>query len=493
QELLSYDLFIYEKEHDLKAAAFYPHDLYPLTTNDGLQSELPKLVEVSPFHTEHDYRNYVARLNAVPRYVAGIQAQLDYGIAHGWTAPRVVVEDMPRQLRELAQQLEASTLGKPLREMPAQFSAANKARYRQQIQQALQQKVKPALERIAAYMEKTYVPASRTSIAVSDLPAGPAYYAFLVESATTTKMTPDEIHQLGLQEVARIHQQMQQVMTQTGFSGTMAEFFKKLNTDPQFFYTEPKDLLAGYRDIMAKAHAQLPRFFNHLPKGKVDVKPVPELGAEKQGGAYYEGGSADGSRIGYFVVNTSRLEIRPKWEMATLTMHEAEPGHHLQTAIAQELKGIPEFRRFGWYTAFGEGWALYAEKIGREMGFYEDPYALAGHLNDELFRAARLVVDTGMHAKGWTRQQAIDYMNQNTASPAADNIVEIDRYIAWPAQALSYKIGELKIMQLRQQAQAALGDQFDIRQFHDAVLANGGLPLPMVEQQVLQWQQTIKK
>ncbi len=491
QELLSYDLFIYEKEQILREAKFYPYPVYPLTTNEGVQNELPKLVEVSPFKTERDYRNYVARLRAVGPYVAGIQAQLDYGVKHGWTAPRVVVQDMPRQLRELSTQLEQSNLGKPLREMPAQFSPTTKAKFQQQIQRALQQNVRPALEKIANYMEQRYVPAARESIAASSLPGGAPYYAMLAEKRTTTQQSPEEIHQLGLQEVARILAQMREVMQKTGFQGSLAEFFHKLNHEPQFFYTKPEDLLTGYRAIMAHAHTQMPRFFGRVPKGKVDIKPVPELGAEKQGAAYYEGGSVDGSRIGYFVVNTSRLELRPKWEMATLAMHEAEPGHHLQTALAQEMPDLPDFRRYGWYTAFGEGWALYAEKIGKEMGLYDDPYSLAGHLNGELFRAARLVVDTGIHAKGWSRQQAIDYLNANTANPPADNIIEIDRYIAWPGQALGYKVGELKIMQLRQQAQNALGERFDIRQFHDALLENGGLPLAIVEKQMLQWQEKV--
>lgn len=491
QDVLSYDLFIYEKEQVLREAQFYPYTRYPLTTTEGIQNELPKLIEVSPFKTARDYRNYLTRLRAVGPYVAGVQAQLDYGIKHGWLAPKVIVQDMPRQLRELAAQVEQSTLGKPLRDMPANFTAAQKKYYTAQIQQALQQQVRPAFEKIASYMEKTYVPASRDSIAASSLPGGPKYYAFLAESMTTTTQTPEEIHQIGLAEVARIQAHMQEVMQKTGFQGSLSEFFTKLTTDPQFFYTKPEDLLAGYRELMQRAHTQMPRFFGRLPKGKVEVRAVPEVGAENQGGAYYEGGSIDGSRPGYFVANTSRLEIRPKWEMATLTMHEAEPGHHLQSTLAQEMPNMPDFRRFGWYTAFGEGWALYAEKLGKEMGFYDDPYALAGHLNGELFRAARLVVDTGIHAKGWSRQQAIDYLNANTASPPPDNIVEIDRYIGWPGQALGYKIGELKIMQLRLQAQAKLGERFDIRQFHDALLENGGLPLALLEKHILQWQESV--
>lgn len=491
QDVLSYDLFIYEKEQLLREAQFYPYSIYPLNTNEGLHSDLLKLVEISPFANTRDYRNYLARLRAVGPYVAGVQEQLNYGIKHGWLAPKVIVYDMPRQLRELAAQVEQSSLGQPIREMPAHFTSAQKKLYTAQIKQALQQQVRPALEKIAHYMEKTYVPASRDSIAASSLPGGPKYYEFLAANLTTTNQTPDEIHQLGLSEVARIQAQMREVMQKTGFQGSLSEFFTKLTTDPQFFYTKQEDLLAGYRELMQRAHVQMPRFFGRLPKGKVEIKAVPEVGAENQGGAYYEGGSIDGSRPGYFVANTSRLEIRPKWEMATLTMHEAEPGHHLQSTLAQEMPNMPDFRRFGWYNAFGEGWALYAEKLGKEMGFYDDPYALAGHLNGELFRAARLVVDTGIHSKGWSRQQAIDYLNANTASPPPDNIVEIDRYIAWPGQALGYKIGELKIMQLRQQAQEKLGERFDIRQFHDAILENGGLPLAMVEEHMLRWQNSV--
>ena len=276
-------------------------------------------------------------------------------------------------------------------------------------------------------------------------------------------------------------------MNQVEFKGDFAAFVKYLNSDPRFFYTKPDEMLEGYRALVKRADAQLPALFAELPRAKVDVKPVPAVGAENQAGAYYESGTPDGSRPGYFVANLSKLDSRPKWGMETLTLHEAVPGHHLQTARAQELKGMPNFRRFGWYVAFGEGWALYAESLGGEMGFFGDPYSMAGHLDAELFRAARLVVDTGIHALGWTRQQAIDYLNANTANPPHDNQVEIDRYIMWPGQALGYKIGQLKIRALRDKAKTALGDKFDVRRVHNAVIDNGALPLDILEAQIDRW------
>ncbi|HEY5799750.1 MAG TPA: DUF885 domain-containing protein, partial [Burkholderiaceae bacterium] len=308
-----------------------------------------------------------------------------------------------------------------------------------------------------------------------------------VREYTTTDMTPAQIHELGLQEVARIQDAMRKVIAQTGFKGAFPEFVKFVNSDPRFFYTDGETLLAGYRAIIKRAYAELPKLFAELPRSAVDVKPVPAIGAEDLGSAYYEQGTPDGSRPGYFVANTSKLETRPKWGMETLSLHEGVPGHHLQVARAQELKGLPPFRRFGWYVAFGEGWALYSESLGEEMGFYTDPYAMFGHLNDELFRAVRLVVDTGIHAQGWTRAQAIAYMDANTANPPSDNIVEVDRYIGWPGQALGYKIGQLKIKQLKARAQAELGPKFDVRGFHNTVIDNGALPLAILEQQIEAW------
>jgi uncharacterized protein (DUF885 family) len=419
--------------------------------------------------------------------LAGVIAQLQQSAKSGWVAPKVTMSVVPGQLQEFVAKLDSSPLAAPFKDMPASIPAAQRASLRREGERLLHQDVAPAFRKLDAYISAIYLPVCRDSIAASSLPGGAAYYAYKVKENTTTSMTPQEIHEIGLQEVARIQEEMKLVMQQTGFKGSFAEFITFLNTDPRFYYTRPEDLLAGYKDVIKKSSAQLPRFFADIPRAAVDVKPVPEVGAENQAGAHYEPGTPDGSRPGYFVANLSKLDSRPKWEMETLTLHESVPGHHLQTARAQEIKGLPEFRRFGWYVAFGEGWALYAESLGDEMGFYTDPYSKFGHLNDELFRAARLVVDTGMHALGWTRQQAIDYMNVNTANPPHDNQVEIDRYIVDPGQALGYKIGQLKIKALREKAQQQLGSKFDLRRFNNAVIDNGALPLEMLETQINNW------
>ncbi|WP_211444568.1 DUF885 domain-containing protein [Collimonas humicola] len=487
QDLLSYDLFVYEKQKNIRAAGFYPYDPSPLTQLSGIQFAFPQLVAQTPFNNAKDYRDYLARLRALPKYVDGVIAQLQQGVKSGWVAPKATMGVVPGQLQEFVAKLDSSPLAAPFKDMPPSIPAVQRAQLARQGQLLLQQGVAPAFRKLDAYVSNTYLPACRDSIAASSLPGGAAYYAYKVKENTTTGMTPQEIHQVGLQEVARIQAEMKLVMQQTGFTGTFAEFITFLNTDPRFYFTKREDLLNGYKDIIKQSSAQLPRFFADIPKAPVDVKPVPDVGAENQAGAYYEPGTPDGSRPGYFFANLSKLETRPKWEMETLTLHESIPGHHLQTARAQEIKGLPAFRRFGWYVAFGEGWALYAESLGGEMGFYTDPYSKFGHLNDELFRAARLVVDTGMHALGWTRQQAIDYMNVNTANPPHDNQVEIDRYIVDPGQALGYKIGQLKIKALREKAQAALGDRFDLRRFNNAVIDNGALPLEMLETQIDGW------
>jgi uncharacterized protein (DUF885 family) len=307
----------------------------------------------------------------------------------------------------------------------------------------------------------------------------------LVKNATTTGLTPAEVHALGLKEVARLRGEAQAAIANTGFRGSFAQFAAFARSAPRLFYTDPDALLDRYRRVLARANARLPELFTTAPAEEVAVKPVQDAGAQQQVAAYYEAGMP--GRVAALVVNTSRLDTRPIWEIETLALHEAVPGHHLQVARAHEIAGLPAFRRFGWYVAFGEGWAVYAESLGPRLGFYKDAFSAFGHLNDELFRAARLVVDTGIHAMGWSRQQAIDYLGANTANPAADNAFEVDRYIAQPGQALGYKIGQLRIAALRDKAQATLGSAFDIRRFHDAVLGNGALPLAVLEREVDRW------
>lgn len=487
QDLISYDLFVYEKEKALQSAGFYPYNPQPVTQIDGIQITFPQLVAQMPFKTAQDYHNYLARLSALPKHIDGVIEQLQQGMRSGWVAPAATLRVVPDQIKDFAAKLDAGPLAAPFKQIPQVIPVTARDGFARDGAALLQQKIAPAFRKLEAFLRDQYLPACRSTIAASSLPGGAAYYAFAAKENTTTAMTPQEIHALGLQEVARIQADMQAVMTQAGFNGSFAEFVAFLNTDPRFYYTRSDELLGGFRDIVKRANAQLPKLFAVLPRASVEVKPIPDIGAENQSAAYYEGGTPDGTRPGYFVANLSKLDSRPKWGMETLTLHEAVPGHHLQTARAQEITGLPNFRRFGWYVAYGEGWALYAESLGNEMGFYSDPYSKFGHLDAELFRAARLVVDTGIHALGWTRAQAIDYMNTNTANPPHDNQVEVDRYIVWPGQALGYKIGQLKIKALREKARLALGDKFDIRRFHNAVIDNGALPLAVLETQIDRW------
>jgi uncharacterized protein (DUF885 family) len=346
---------------------------------------------------------------------------------------------------------------------------------------ALRESAAPALQRLEDFMREAYLPAARESIAASSLPAGPAWYALKVKDATTTSLTAQEVHALGLSEVARLRARLQNAIARTGFRGSFAQFAEFAHRDPRLFYTEPDTLLERYRRTIARATARLPELFASVPQEGIAVRQSTQPGGIA---AYYQAGTPDHPAA--LVVNTARLDAQPMWEIETLALHEAVPGHHLQVATAHELD-LPPFRRFGWYGAFGEGWATYAETLGPEMGFYKDAFSAFGHLNDELFRAARLVVDTGIHALGWTRRQALDYLAANTANAPSDNEAEVDRYIAQPGQALGYTIGQLRIEALREKAQAALGAQFDLRRFHAAVLGNGPLPLPMLEQQVEAW------
>jgi uncharacterized protein (DUF885 family) len=371
--------------------------------------------------------------------------------------------------------------------MPASIDALQAERLRTRAQAAYSEQVAPAYEKLLAFLEDEYLPASRDSIALGDLPNGEAWYAHNVSNYTTTDLTPEEIHQIGLREVARIRAEMERIREQTGFDGDLPEFFEFLRTDPRFYHTTAEDLLREYRDIAKRADPELMKVFGHLPRTPYGVVAVPSYAEKSQTTAYYQRGSVMAGRPGYFYANTYALDTRPRWEMEALTLHEAVPGHHLQIAIMDELEDVPWYRRVGGYTAFIEGWGLYSESLGEEMGFYQDPYSKFGQLTYEMWRAIRLVVDTGMHHLGWSRQQAIDYFKENASKQEHDITVEIDRYIVWPGQALAYKIGELKIKELRAWATAELGGRFDVRAFHDTVLGSGAVPLDMLEANVKAW------
>ncbi len=485
QNQLSHDLFIHEKEMLLRAASFHPFRYQPISSQQGLHINFAQTVAQMPMATEADYRNYLARLDALPAHIGGLIEQMREAMRTGWMPPKVVVAPVPAMLRQLRDNALGGALGQPFRQIPASIDKPARDALALAGPALLRTRVMPALQELEEFMRAEYLPAARDSIGASALPNGAEYYAFLIARYTNARLSAADIHALGLKEVARIRAEMDKVVARTGFQGPFTRFAAFANTDQRLFYASPEPLLARYRRIIARAQAGAPRLFASVPAQEVLVKPAPVAGAETQGAAWYEAGAVD--RPAAFVVNVSRLDTRPMWEMETLALHETVPGHHLQVARAQELSDLPAFRRHGWNVAFGEGWALYAESLGPELGFFRDPFSAFGHLNAELFRAVRLVVDTGIHAQGWTRQQALDYMNANSANPGSDNEVEVDRYIAWPGQALGYKLGQLKIKSLRERAQMTLGERFDLRRFHSAVLDNGPLPLALLEQQVDLW------
>jgi uncharacterized protein (DUF885 family) len=447
-----------------------------------------RVLELSPRATLNDYENLIARLKGVPKVLDQVMVLLNKGLESGITPPRITLRDVPEQIKsQMIENPDENELLKPFREFPADISETQRERLRREAAAILKEKVLPAFGKLDEFFVKTYLPGTRETIAMSALPDGKAWYAFNVRTTTTTTRTPDQIHELGLSEVKRIRKEMDKVIAETGFKGSFAEFCQFLRTDPKFYYTDAESLLRGYRDIVKRIDPELARLFGKLPRLPYGVKVIP-AGAEKsQTTAYYQPGSPQAGRPGWYYANTYALNTRPKWEMEALSLHESVPGHHLQISLSQEMEEAPEFRKHGGYTAFVEGWGLYSESLGAEIGLYKDPYSKFGQLTYEMWRAVRLVVDTGMHSMGWTRQQAIDYFMSNSSKNEHDIVVEVDRYIVWPGQALAYKIGELKIKELRAFATKELGDKFDVRQFHDQVLDSGALPMDILEKRVKEW------
>jgi uncharacterized protein (DUF885 family) len=413
---------------------------------------------------------------------------LQKGLDQKFTPPQVTMRDVPQQVLNLMVKDPAeSSMLEPFKEMSSLVPAADQARLRQAATDAFTRKVEPAFQKLHDFLAANYLPGCRTTIGTDKLPNGDKIYAYTTRQQTTTELTPAQIHQIGLDEVKRIRAEMEKVIAGTGFKGDFHAFTKYLLTDPKFYYTDAESLLSGYRDIAKRIDPELVKFFGTLPRLPYGIRPVPAYAEKSQAGAYYEPGSLKAGRPGYFFANTYELPGRPKWGMETLTLHEAVPGHHFQIAIAQEAEDLPEFRKNGGYNAFAEGWALYAESLGYEMGFFKDPYQNFGHLGDEMLRAVRLVVDTGLHSMSWNREQAIKYFEDNTGNPPHDIEVEVDRYIVWPSQALGYKIGQLKIRELRSYAEKELSQKFDLRAFHDEVLKNGALPLSVLDIHIHEW------
>ncbi len=483
---LTYDLFRIEYENRVGTASFHP-EYYELRAREGPQS-LNETAEQMPFERTADYDTWLRRLAALPAYLDQYAAQLQRAASEKRTQPRVIMDRVLPQLQmQLVDRPEDSPFFERFREYPDAVPEADRERLTTEARRMIADAVIPAYQRFTRVFRDEYLPACRDTVGIWDTPDGRAFYANRTRYHTTTNLTPAEIHAIGLKEVARNRAEMLEVMQEVGFKGTLQEFFLHLRTDPQFYYATPDELFRAYVYTAKMIEPELPRLFGKLYRTPYGLRVIPATSAPNTTTAYYSGPSIDGKRPGYYYVNLYRPEVRPKYEMEVLTVHEAVPGHHLQNALAQEQTDLPKFRRFYNVTAYGEGWALYSERLGYDLGLYKDPYSRFGQLTYDQWRAVRLVVDTGIHDMGWTRQQAIDYFLDNAAKTETDVVNEIDRYIAWPGQALAYKIGQLKILELRERAKAALGDRFDIRAFHDTILATGAVPLEIVEKTVDTW------
>ena len=481
---LNYDLFQKNIKRKIAAHPFKDY-LMPIDQMGGLQINFPNLVDITPFRNQDDFDNYLARLSLFPKYVDQIIALMQEGLKENITPPKIVLQKVPDQISVQHQfDVKNSPFYKPFEKNIFSLQDSIRIHYQELAVLSIQDHIFTSYRKLYNFFVKEYLPRTRENISAMSLPNGDKFYSFKVKYYTTTNKTPSEIYSIGLKEVTRIRSEMEKVIKGSGFTGSFKEFIDYLRTNPDFYHDSAEELLDGYRAICKKADPELTKLFGTLPRLSYGVKPIPDFQAPASPTAYYYSGSLKAGRPGYFWANTYKLDSRPKYEMEALSLHEAVPGHHLQISISQELEDVPEFRKHGGFTAFSEGWGLYSEKLGEEMGFYKDPYSKFGQLTYEMWRACRLVVDTGMHAFGWSRDRAIKFVADNTAKTENDIIVEIDRYIAWPGQALAYKIGELHIIELRSLAEKQLGEKFDIREFHDTVLGSGAVPLDILEEHV---------
>lgn len=492
EQRLNYDLFRYEAELAVEEYQMKMH-LAALTHRDGIHLA-DEIASALRFEGRKDFEDWIARLRSFPTYMDQTLEVLRAGAKAGRVWPKVVMKRVPPQIeRQIVEDAEKSPFFAPFKTWPESIPAAERAELVAKAKAAIAESVVPSYRKMLAFFKDEHLPACPDVVGASALPDGDALYALAARKFTTTRMTPEEIHALGLREVERTLKAMDAIIAQVGFKGTRAEFFEHLRSDPKFYYKTPGELLDGYRAVSKRVDPLLVKLFKTLPRMPYGVEPIPDKAAPHTTAAYYRQPSGDGTRAGSFFVNLYRPQMRPKYEMMALTLHEAVPGHHLQIALAYEQQSLPEFRRFGGeaaYNAYIEGWALYAESLGDELGLYDDPYSKFGQLIYEIWRACRLVVDTGLHVKKWTREQAIDYLLNNSAKTVLDVENEIDRYIAWPGQALGYKIGELKIKELRALWSGKLGVKFDVREFHEVILQSGPVPLEVLERNVNEWAAT---
>ncbi|MFI5263798.1 MAG: DUF885 domain-containing protein [Candidatus Kapaibacterium sp.] len=482
-----YDVTVYAIHDNIESFPFH-EELLPISQLSGIQQDIPYKLSTQPANTVEDYNDILSRMKGIPVLVDQVIALMNKGIQLHIVQPKITMRDVPDQVMSLlTADPKNSPLMKAFSAFPSSVDDQDKTRLLALAKQVYKDSITPAFKRLDDYLRTTYIPNCRETIGMKDLPNGPQWYAHKVRHHTTTNMTPDQIFDVGMTEVAVLRARMDSIREAIHFDGDLDKFFNYLRTDKQFFYTDSASLVNRYKEIAGKANNALPTLFGKLPKLKFEVVPVPAYSQKSQTTAYYNQGSLKTGRPGYYFVNTYDLSSRPKWEMEPLSLHESVPGHHLQISLAEELDDVPELLKNSDYTAFVEGWALYAEKLGEEIGFYQDPYDKMGELSYSMWRSIRLVVDVGIHYKGWTRQQAIDFFAQNSCKSLHDIEVEVDRYIVDPGQALAYRIGYLKITQLRDLAQKALGAKFDIRAFHDELLSSGALPLDVLDRKMRLW------
>ena len=494
KDQLNFDLFKKETEESIESYK-YKQFLLPISHDGGIQTA-DQLAQFLRFESIKDYEDWLARLNAFPIYTEQTLGLMRSGVKNKIVWARVIMERVPPQIdKQIVADAEQSLFYQPFKTFPKDIAPADQERLKALAKTAISTKVVPSYRKLKEYLTQEYLPASFAAPGIWQQTNGEETYAHLARSYTTTILTVEQIHEKGLQEVARIRAEMEKIKTQVGYKGDLQQFFQFLRTDKQFYYNSPEELLTAYRAMTRRIDPELVKIFKTLPRAPYGVMPIPDNIAPDVTTAYYNSPAADGSRAGRYYVNLYKPEVRPKYEMMALSLHEAVPGHHLQIALAQELGEIPNFRKYGGYTAFIEGWGLYAESLGEDMNLYDDPYSKFGQLTYEMWRAVRLVVDTGMHSPKykWSRERAINYFRDNAAKTETDIVNEIDRYISNPGQALAYKIGELKIKELRARAKQELGEKFDIREFHDIVLLSGAVPLDILERNVVEYIQQKRK
>jgi uncharacterized protein (DUF885 family) len=490
QDRISYEVFRSAREMEIEGLRF-PGYLVPLNQFYSVPNTFVQLGSGSgqqPFKTVQDYDAFLKRVDGLVAWSDQAIVNMREGVAKGYTLPRVLAERVLPQLEsQVVARPEDSSFWGPIRNMPQDFAAPDRERLTAAYRSMIETKIFPTYRRLHDFVRDEYLPKCRETAGLGALPDGDAWYAYNVRQITTTDYTPGQIHAMGLAEVERIRNEMRKLMKQVGFEGDLEAFFDFMKSDPRFFYADPAALIQGYVDIKNRVDPNLSRLFDIMPKSDYEVRAVEPFREKSASGGAYQAASEDGSRPGIFYANTYDMKSRPKWAMEALSLHEGNPGHHFQISIQREQRELPKFRRFGGYTSYSEGWGLYAESLGKPLGMYQDPYQYFGMLQGELWRAIRLVVDTGLHAKGWTRQQVLDYMGENSAAGEARSVSEAERYMAIPGQAVAYKIGQLKIQELREKAERELGPRFNIRKFHTVVLANGALPLHVLQGEVDRW------